>query len=117
MEYGGVFPAFRLNLLGFQMGGEESKYKIPKNLDAPIPILKWELTEVVVATMVLGVGFVAESLLFGTIGFIVVLKIGRSLRQGQKQGQVQHLLWRAGILIDKPLKLHGPTPLILEYYE
>ncbi|BBI65740.1 hypothetical protein HSBAA_PA_3430 (plasmid) [Vreelandella sulfidaeris] len=33
-------------------------YRIPQDVDAPIPIFAWEMTEVVVAIMVIGVGII-----------------------------------------------------------
>lgn len=37
-------------------------YRIPQDVDAPIPIFAWEMTEVVVAIMVIGVGIIMRFL-------------------------------------------------------
>lgn len=99
------------------MGGNDSRYKVPSKLDAPIPFFAWEIVDIVVAMILMGVCILTNQILVGFVGVVIVLKIAKKLRQGQKQGQVQHLFWRTGINLDTPLKKHGPNPLILEYFE
>lgn len=96
---------------------DDSKYSVPLNLDAPIPFFAWEFIDIIVAMMFAGLGILMEMFLLGFMGMIVVLVYAKKLRQGQKRGQVQHLFWRMGINIDKPLKKNAGNPLILEYFE
>lgn len=95
----------------------DSRYDVPMNLDAPIPFFAWELIDILVVMMLVGTTILMNQTLAGLAGAVVVLKLAKKLRQGQKQGQVQHLFWRIGIDMDKPLRKHAANPLILEYFE
>lgn len=90
-------------------------YEVPVGIDAPIPIFKWEVVEIVIAIVILGCGIVLRQFHFGIIGAYLVLHFAKKLRAGQKRGQVQHLLWRFGLNLDGPLKKHAPSPIKLEY--
>lgn len=93
------------------------KYKIPAKLDGSVPFFAWELIDMVVAMMLLGATILMGKLLIGVISSVVVLKYAKKLRQGQKEGQVPHILWRAGLNLDSPLRKYGVNPLILEFYK
>lgn len=92
-------------------------YVIHKDLDAPIPFFAWEVVDVVVAILLMGLCTIMQQFILGVVLLVVVLKIAKKMRSGAKQGQVQHLLWRIGLTLDKPLKENGPNPVILEYFE
>lgn len=95
----------------------DTRYNVPTDLDASIPFFAWEIIDFIVVTMLMGVSILMEAMAVGFVGAIIVLKVAKKLRQGQKKGQVQHLFWRIGIEMDKPLKKHSANPLILEYFE
>lgn len=95
----------------------DNKYKVPPKLDGPVPFFAWEIIDMVVAMLLLGTTILMGGFLFGAIGAVLVLKHAKKLRQGSKEGQVPHLFWRIGLNLDKPLRLHGVNPLILEYYK
>jgi len=90
-------------------------YQVPSEVDAPIPIFAWEVTDVVVAITVLGAAIVLRLFIPGLFGAVGVLILAKKIRSGQKRGQVQHLLWRLGLNLDTPLKRHAPKPLRLEF--
>ncbi len=93
------------------------KYKVPAKLDGPVPFFAWEIIDMVVAMLILGATILMGNLLFGVIGSVMVLKSAKKLRQGQKEGQVPHMLWRTGMNLDSPLRKYGVNPLILEFYK
>jgi|SRR5690554_3574523 len=90
-------------------------YRIPKDIDAPIPIFAWEITEVVVAIMVLGVAIIMRLFVPGLVVAIFMMMMAKKMRAGQKRGQVQHMLWRMGLRLDPLLARFGPRPMRLEY--
>lgn len=90
-------------------------YRIPQDVDAPIPIFAWEMTEVVVAIMVIGVGIIMRFFIPGLIAGILLMMAAKKMRAGQKRGQVQHVLWRMGLRLDPLLGKFAPRPMRLEY--
>lgn len=94
---------------------DTQSYVVPVDIDAPIPIFKWEVVEVVVAIMVMGVCIILQKFMLGIIGGYCVLWLAKKAKAGAKRGQVQHLLWRLGLNLDTPLKLFSPPSTRLEY--
>ncbi|MGL6250743.1 MAG: type IV conjugative transfer system protein TraL [Billgrantia desiderata] len=93
----------------------DSSYRIPQDIDAPIPIFMWEITEVIVAVMVVGVAIIMRMFLPGIVVAIFLMMLAKRMRAGQKRGQVQHVLWRLGLRLDPLLSKFGPRPMRLEY--
>lgn len=96
------------------MAGQE-EYRVPADVDSPIPIFSWDVTELVVGILIFGIFIVLGSFLLGLVAFLVTLSAAKKLKSGEKRGQVQHILWRLGLNIDMPLRRHAPNPLWLEY--
>jgi len=94
---------------------DSQSYIVPAGIDAPIPIFKWEVVEVIVAIMVMGVCLILQKFLFGIIGAFTVLWAAKKFKSGAKRGQVQHLIWRLGLNLDTPLKLFSASSTRLEY--
>lgn len=90
-------------------------YRIPQDVDAPIPIFMWEITEVIVAIMVIGVGLIMRLFIPSIFVAIFLMMMAKKMRAGQKRGQVQHVLWRMGLKLDPLLGKYAPRPMRLEY--
>ena len=90
-------------------------YRVPAEVDHPIPIFAWDVVEIVVAVLMFGVFIILGYFLFGMVAAMVTLSMAKKLKKGAKRGQAQHLIWRAGLVIDQPLKRHAPHPIKLEF--
>ncbi|RQR65288.1 hypothetical protein DIE18_02050 [Burkholderia sp. Bp9125] len=82
---------------------EESLRRIPLTADNPVPILFWELVDVIAALSFLGMGVALHLFLFGVVGCGVTLMVATRLRRGAKRGAAQHWLWYMGLNIDRAL--------------
>ncbi len=93
----------------------QDAYRIPQDVDAPIPIFMWEITEVIVAIMVIGVGLIMRLFIPSIFVAIFLMMMAKRMRAGQKRGQVQRFLWRMGLKLDSLLGKYAPPPMRLEY--
>lgn len=93
-------------------------HRVPRDLDAPVPIFFWEPVEVVGAIASFGFGVILHVFLLGVITGLVLLYISKKLKNGSgKKGQSMHLLYRGGFPIDSTLKKHTPHPKIPEFLD
>lgn len=92
-------------------------HHVPRDVDAPVPVMFWDPVEFVIAISVLGFGMLMNLWVLGGIGAVGVLMGSQKLKRGAKRGAVQHFLWRTGLLIDPSLKKKFPAPWENEYIE
>lgn len=94
---------------------DSQSYIVPAGIDAPIPIFKWEVVEVITAIMAMGVCLILQKFFTGIVCAMFILWLAKKFKAGAKRGEIQHLIWRLGLNLDTPLKLFGPPSTRLEY--
>lgn len=93
-------------------------HRVPRDLDAPVPIFFWEPVEFIGAVSLMGFGIILHELLFGVGAAVLVLYVSKKLKRGgAKKGQPMHILYQKGFPIDSTLKKHAPHPKIPEFLD
>lgn len=95
----------------------QQDFTIFYDLEKPIPIMFWDPMEFTIGFTMLGFGIVTDLPVIGGGLCVLVLWGGKYLKKGQKNGGVQHFLWRMGLQIDGVLKKYFPAPWVLEFIE
>lgn len=78
----------------------QEAHVVPKDLEAPIPIMFWDPLEFVLAITLMGFGLISKLWILGLLGGAGVLLGARYLKRGNKRGAMQHFLWAHGLQMD-----------------
>lgn len=90
-------------------------HSVPRDMDAPVPILFWDPPEFVLAVLMVGLCLALDHLGVGIILATITLTITKKLKEGSKRQQSMHMLWRIGLGFDSRLA-HFPKPTQNEFY-
>lgn len=97
---------------------DQRQYIVASGLDDPIPFLWWDVHEVLFALLLVGVGIVIRSMIFGLVSAAIVLWLFKKFKSGSKTGQTLHLLWRTGCPVETSMKKAGfPKPTRVEFFD
>ncbi|AOV18784.1 hypothetical protein BJI67_16220 (plasmid) [Acidihalobacter aeolianus] len=93
-------------------------YRVPKGLDAPVPILFWEPPEFIGAVSIAEFSMFFHATLIGIAASAFVLVMaGRMNKDGVKKGRSSHVLHAMGIPIDPALNKQMPPVRMPEYVD
>lgn len=99
-------------------GNRSNVYRVPRGLDAPVPILFWEPAEFIGAVSIVGFSMFFHAILLGLLAASFVLVIaGRMNKDGVKRGRSGHALHALGLPIDPELTKQMPPVRMPEYID
>lgn len=97
---------------------DHEKHLVPRDLDAPVPIMFWEPVEVIGALSIVGFMIMFHQLLLGFALAAVFLWITKKLKKrSAKAGLAMHMLHAQGVPIDGSLHKHMPPARLPEFID
>lgn len=82
---------------------------MPKDIEAPIPILFFDPLEFILSVAMMGFGVVVNAWIPGLVCAVAILMGSRYLKKGARKGAAQHLMWSLGLQLDPSFKRIPPS--------